>query len=199
MSYTKLTKEIEKYYKQHNIPYYYNALETSAEEQEEILQRHNEVRDIVIEQWIKDKQYKELISCAHGGWYTYEEFNEPIAQYFVANKELLALKVLCEKGIRFKTEDTMNALIRAEEDYPNITREEMVKFNLDLYLESQVYHPVGEVVKYRAKALLLIDKLISYIRTLDEVVYLEQLDVLRDKVCNLEIKKSDLKYFKHRL
>jgi hypothetical protein len=199
MSYTKLTKEIEKYYKQHNISYYYNALETSAEEQEEKLQRHNEVRDIIIKQWLDEKRYKELISCAHGGWYSYEEFNEPLAVYFVKTNEVLAIKVLCERGIRFRVEDTLSMLIRAEEEFPNITKEEMVKFNLDLYLESKVYHPVGEVVKYRAKALYLIDNLIRYIKEVNELEYLEQLKLLRSKVYLLEVKKSDLKYFKHRL
>ena len=33
MSYTKLDKEIEKYYKQNNMPFRYNALTTTKEEQ----------------------------------------------------------------------------------------------------------------------------------------------------------------------
>ncbi|KUF42386.1 hypothetical protein SAMN04488018_1069 [Myroides marinus] len=199
MSYTKLTKDIEKYYKQHGMFYYYNALETTVEEQQQNLITHNEVRDIIITQWQEDKRYKELISCAHGGWYSYEEFNEPLALYFVKQNEVLALKVLCERGIRFTVEDMLKVLVRAEEEFSTITKEEMIKFNLDLYLESKVYHPVGEVIKYRAKALYLIDHLIRYIKEVNELEYLEQLEILRSKVYLLEVKKSDLKYFKHRL
>lgn len=199
MSYTKLTKDIEKYYKQHGMSYYYNALETTVEEQEQNLITHNEVRDIIITQWQEDKRYKELISCAHGGWYSYEEFNEPLALYFVKQNEILALKVLCERGIRFTVEDMQKVLVRAVEEFSTITKEEMIKFNLDLYLESKVYHPVGEVVKYRAKALYLIDNLIRYTKEVNELEYLEQLELLRSKVYLLEVKKSDLKYFKHRL
>ncbi|MCC9044133.1 hypothetical protein LNQ81_15790 [Myroides sp. M-43] len=199
MSYTKLTKEIEKYYKLHGMQYYHNALETSAEEQAKSLIKHDEIRDIIIAQWKEDKRYKELISCAHGGWYNYDVFNEPLALYFVAQREILALQVLCERGIRFKIEDTLSTLDRAVQEFPNITKEEMVKFNLDLYLQSESYHPVGEVVKYRGKALTLINHLIRYIESTDEVEYLAQLQVLFDKVYQLEVKKSDFKYFKHKL
>ncbi|SHL57778.1 hypothetical protein [Myroides odoratimimus] len=199
MSYTKLTKEIEKHYKQLGLQYHYNALEITLEEEHKRLTRYNEVRDTIIAQWKEAKRYKELISCAHGGWYSYEEFNEPLALYFVQQEEFLALKVLCERGIRFRVEDILSTLVRAEEDFPNITKEEMVKFNLELYLKSQVYHPVGEVVKYRGKALTLIDHLIRYIEQTSESEYLRQLNILREKVYSLEVKKSDLKYFKHRL
>ena len=37
-------------------------------------------------QWISEKRYKELISCAHGGWYQDSVIFEPLAEHFVENK-----------------------------------------------------------------------------------------------------------------
>ena len=101
MSYTKLNKDIEKYYKTNNKSFEYNALTTSNEEQQKKLKEYNRVRDIIVEKWKVKKKYKELISCAHGRWFPYDEFTKPLAEYFIKNNDLICLKLLCEKEIRF--------------------------------------------------------------------------------------------------
>ena len=39
----------------------------------------------VLHQWITEKRYRELISCAHGGWYQDSVIFEPLAVYFAVS------------------------------------------------------------------------------------------------------------------
>ena len=57
--------------------------------------------------WLEGKRYKELISCAHGGWYSEDKFFEPLAIFFIEEQELLCMQFLCERSIRFIIEDLL--------------------------------------------------------------------------------------------
>ena len=65
----------------------------------------------VLRQWITEKRYRELISCAHGGWYQDDVIFEPLAEHFVAHHLFDELRFLCERGIRFSVEDMLLSLI----------------------------------------------------------------------------------------
>jgi len=199
MSYTKLKKEIEKYYKQNGMSFYYNALTTTKEEQESHLKRYDEIRDIVVKKWIEEKRYKELISCAHGGWFTYEEFTKPLEEYFVKENLVSYLKFLCEREIRFKIENTITCLKELEEDDPKITNDIIIKYDKDLYCDVSRFYSFESTVKYRRKTLDLLDKYILILMKTKEKDYLKIIENIREKVYNLSIKKADLKYIKHKI
>lgn len=199
MSYTKLDREIEKYYKSNNMTFTYNSSTTTKEEQEKRLKEYNRIRDIIVEKWKDEKKYKELISCAHGGWFSYEDFTKPLAEYFIKHNELLLVKVLCERDIRFKIEDTLKCLKRVKEDYPKMTTEEIVSFNLKEYQSANSYHPVDDLSDWRAKSLLVLNRYIELLKLTDDVDYLEKISSINEKTSKLTIKKSDLKHIKHKL
>ena len=199
MSYTKLDKEIERYYKQNNIPFRYNALTTTKEEQAEGLKKYKQVRDIIAKKWIDEKKYKELISCAHGRWFPYEEFTKPLAEYFIKENLISHLKFLCEQEIRFKIEDLIRVVEHAYEYFPELSTEEMLSFDLENYRnKGSNFHPVGEVMRWRANSLEVLDRYIELLKTTSEAEYLKMIENLRDKVNFLTIKKSDLKHIKHK-
>jgi hypothetical protein len=199
MSYTKLNKDIEKHYKSNNKTFGYNALTTSKEEQEIRLKEYKRVRDIIVKKWQDEKKYKELISCAHGGWFSYEDFTKPLAEYFITKDDLLSLKVLCEKDIRFKIEDTLKCVKNVKENCPKTTIEEINSYDLEEYLKTKSYHPVGELSRWKAKSLLLLNSYIELLKRTNEYEYLKMIEGLREKTQNLTIKKSDLKNIKHKL
>ena len=199
MSYTKLNKEIERYYKSNNNSFVYNALKASKEDQENRLKEYNRVRDIIVEKWKKEKKIKELISCAHGGWFSYNDFTKPLAEYFIKQNDILSLKVLCEKEIRFKIEDTLKCVKNVKENCPKTTIDEMISYNLEDYLKTKSYHPIGELSRWRAKAVLLLDRYIEMLKLMNESEYLKIIENLREKTAKLIIKKSELKYIKSKL
>ncbi len=199
MSYTKLDKEIEKYYKSNNMAFTYNSSTTTKEEQEKRLKEYNIIRDITVEKWKDEKKYKELISCAHGGWFSYEDFTKPLAEYFIKHNELLLLKVLCERDIRFKIEDTLKCLKRVKEDYPEITTEQMVSFNSKEYQKTNSYHPIGDLSNWRKKSLSLLNRYIELLKLTNDTDYLKMIASIHEKTSDLTIKKSDLKHIKHKL
>lgn len=199
MSYTKLNKEIEKYYKQNNMSFYYNALTTTKEEQELHLKRYDEIRDVVVKKWIAEKKYKELISCAHGGWFSYEEFTKPLEEYFIKENLVSCLKFLCEREIRFKIESTISSLKDLEEDNPKITKDIIINYNKDLYCDVSKYHSFESSIKYRRKSLDLLDKYIFNLKKTKEKEYLKTIENIREKVYNVSIKKTDLKDIKNKI
>lgn len=199
MSYTKLNKDIENYYKKNGIPFYYNALTTAKEEQEAGLKRYAAVRDIIVKIWLEQKKYKELISCAHGGWFTYEEFEKPLADYFLKENLISCLKFLCERKIRFKIEDTIRSLEYLKEDDSDLSLEEVIHYNKETYCEISKFHSFKSSVEYRKTSLKLLDDYIGILKNTNESEYLKVIENIRDKVFNLTIKKSDLKYIKSKI
>ncbi len=199
MSYTKLNKEIDKYYKTHKILKTHNG--ETKEQQEERIKRYKKISDIIVEEWKRDKRYKELISVCHGGWFEDEELEKPLREHFVRKNELSYLKFLCERGLRYRIEDTLNCLKYVKQDYPNITNEEIFSFDLKAYMSSKDYHSIGELLKWQKEALALLDeyiKLLKQIRTKDEE-YFKYIKTLREKVEDLSVKKTELKAIKFKL
>ena len=200
MSYTKLDKEIERYYKQNNMPFRYNALTVTKEEQAESLKRYNQVRDIIVKKWIDEKKYKEQISCAHGRWFPYNEFTKPLAEYFIKENLISHLKFLCEQEIRFKVEGTISTMKAAYEHFPELSIEEILSFDLESYRnKGSNYNPIGEIMNWRANSLELLDRYIELLKTTSEIEYLKTIESLREKVSVLTVKKSDMTHIKHKI
>lgn len=198
MSYTKLNNEIERYYKQNNITFRYNALTATKEEQKKHIEIYNEVKNIIIKKWIDEKKYPELISCAHGRWFPYEEFTKPLAEYFIKENLISHLKYLCEKEIRFKIEGTLKCLKTLNEHAPNTTREDIHSFDFEKYMEEKSYHLIGELVKWKYKSIKLLDSYIELLTKTNETEYLNLIEEIRQKVNNLTIKNTDLKAIKYK-
>lgn len=71
MSYTKFSKAVTKWLKANGLPCYGTAYD-SPEETKARLDAWMRGSKEILRQWITDKRYCELISCAHGGWYQSE-------------------------------------------------------------------------------------------------------------------------------
>ena len=84
MSCTKFSKEITKWLKANGLPCYGTAND-SPEETKVRLDAWMRGSKEVLRQWITEKRYRELISCAHGGWYQDDVIFEPLAEHFVAH------------------------------------------------------------------------------------------------------------------
>ena len=185
--------------KQNNMPFRYNALTTTKEEQAEGLKRYNRVRDIIVKKWIDEKKYKELISCAHGRWFPYDEFTKPLAEYFIKENLISHLKFLCEQEIRFKIEGIISTIESAYEHFPELSIEEILSFDLESYRkESGYFHSFGEVMRWRENSLEVLNRYIELLNTTKEAEYLKMIENLREKVIVLTVKKSDMKHIKHK-
>ena len=110
MSYTKFSKAVTKWLKANGLPCYGTAYD-SPEETKARLDAWMRGSKEILRQWIADKRYRELISCAHGGWYQDDVIFEPLAEHFVANHLFDELRFLCERGIRFSAEDMLATII----------------------------------------------------------------------------------------
>ena len=100
MSYTKFSKAVTKWLKANGLPCYGTAND-SPEETKVRLDAWMRGSKEVLRQWITEKRYRELISCAHGGWYQDDVIFKPLAEHFVANHLFDELRFLSERGIRF--------------------------------------------------------------------------------------------------
>ena len=81
-SYTKFSKEVTKWLKDNGLPCYGTAND-SPEETKARLDAWMRGSKEILRQWITEKRYRELISCAHGGWYQDDVIFEP---FFVINR-----------------------------------------------------------------------------------------------------------------
>jgi len=149
LSYTKFSKEVTKWLKANGLPCYGTAND-SPEETKARMDAWMRGSKEVLHQWITGKRYRELISCARGGWY---------------------------------------------QDIETIR-------NIDVpsYVAGRSYSHLGEIAKYRKRAL---DQIIRYTGYLELIhapaEYLEQVTVLQKSVSDLTIKTKDLKPFRFRL
>ena len=98
MSYTKMNKDIERYLKDKELPWLGKST-NSKEETELRLAAYKEGRDFVFNKWITEWRYKELISVAHTGWFSADDYLEPLAIHFVEARELDFFRFLCERDI----------------------------------------------------------------------------------------------------
>lgn len=198
MSYAKLNQEIEKYLKANNLPWSGKSTDTK-EETEKRLSAYRHGRDTIRDKWLKEKKYKKLISCVHGGWFNEKEFLVPLAEHFVIEDNLNCLKFLCERGIRFAIKDTLSVLKLAQEEYPNCTLEDILSIDLDEYKASKEYDCIAEVTKWRQEALNKLDKYLDFLKQVDSGDYLKTVIDIRERTATLEVKKKDLNTIKYKL
>ena len=195
MSYTKFSKEVTKWLKDNGLPCYGTANDSPEETKARLDAWMRGIKEI-LRQWITDKRYRELISCAHGGWYQDDVIFEPLAEHFVANHLFDELRFLCERGIRFSAEDMLSTIQSEKEEHGSLDIETIR--NIDVAGRS--YSHLGEIAKYRKRAL---DQIIRYIGYLEQIhapaEYLEQVKFLQKIVADLTIKAKDLKPFRFRL
>ena len=199
MSYTKFSKAVTKWLKANGLPCYGTAYD-SPEETKARLDAWMRGSKEVLRQWIADKRYRELISCAHGGWYQDDVIFEPLAEHFVANRLFYELRFLGERGIRFSVED-MLATIKSEKVEHGILDIETIRsIDVPSYVSGPSYSHLGEIAKYRKRTL---DQIMRYSGYLEQIqapaAYWEQLKTLQKSVSELTIKTKDLKPFRFKL
>lgn len=199
MSYTKFSQEVTKWLKANGLLCYgtaYDSPEITKARLEAWIRGSKEI----LQQWMTKKRYRELISCAHGGWYQDDVIFEPLAEHFVDNRLFDELRFLCERGIRFSVED-MLFIIKSEKEEQSVFDIETIRsIDVPSYVSGHSYSHLGEIAKYRKRAL---DQIIRYSGYLEQihapVEYWEQVKALQSSVTNLTVKKKDLKQFRFRL
>lgn len=199
MSYTKFSKAVTEWLKANGLPCYGTAYD-SPEVTKARLDAWMRGSKEILRQWIADKRYRELISCAHGGWYQDDVIFEPLAEHFVANRLFSELRFLCERGIRFSVED-MLATIKSEiVEHGALDTETIRSIDVPSYVSGPCYSHLGEIAKYRKRTL---DQIIRYSGYLEQIqapaAYWEKLKALQKSVSELTIKTKDLKPFRFRL
>ena len=194
MSYTKFSKEVTKWLKDNGLPCYGTANDSPEETKARLDAWMRGIKEI-LRQWITEKRYRELISCAHGGWY-----QDDVAEHFVANHLFDELRFLCERGIRFSAEDMLSTIQSEKEEHGSLDIETIRNIDVPSYVAGRSYSHLGEIAKYRKRAL---DQIIRYIGYLEQIhapaEYLEQVKFLQKIVADLTIKAKDLKPFRFRL
>ena len=159
MSYTKFSKEVTKWLKDNGLPCYGTAND-SPEETKARLDAWMHGSKEILRQWITEKRYRELISCAHGGWYQDDVIFEPLAEHFVANHLFDELRFLCERGIRFSAEDMLATIKSEKEEHGTLDIETIRSIDVPSYVSGRSYSHLGEIAKYRKRAL---DQIIRYL------------------------------------
>ena len=118
----------------------------------------------------------------------------------MANHLFDELRFLCERGIRFSAEDMLATIKSEKEEHGTLDIETIRSIDVPSYVSGRSYSHLGEIAKYRKRAL---DQIIRYAGYLEQIhapaEYLEQVKVLQKSVSNLTIKAKDLKPFRFRL
>ena len=108
--------------------------------------------------------------------------------------------ILCERGIRFSAEDMLSTIQSEKEEHGSLDIETIRNIDVPSYVAGRSYSHLGEIAKYRKRAL---DQIIRYIGYLEQIhapaEYLEQVKFLQKIVADLTIKAKDLKPFRFRL
>lgn len=199
MSYMKFSKAVTKWLKANGLPCYGTAYD-SPEVTKARLDAWMRGSKEILRQWIADKRYRELISCAHGGWYQDDVIFEPLAEHFVANRLFSELRFLCERGIRFSVEDMLATIKSEKVEHGVLDIETIRSIDVPSYVSSPSYSHFGEIAKYRKRTL---DQIMRYSGYLEQIQapaeYWEQIKALQKSVSELTIKAKDLKPFRFRL
>ena len=199
MSYTKFSKEVTKWLKDNGLPCYGTANDSPEETKARLDAWMRGIKEI-LRQWITEKRYRELISCAHGGWYQDSVIFEPLAEHFVDNNLFDELRFLCERGIRFSAEDMLSTIQSEKEEHGSLDIETIRNIDVPSYVAGRSYSHSGEIAKYRKRALDQIIRYTGYLELIQAPAeYLEQVTVLQKSVSDLTIKTKDLKPFRFRL
>ena len=199
MSYTKFSKDVTKWLKANGLPCYGTAYDSPEATKARMDAWMRGSKDM-LRQWIAEKRYRELISCAHGGCYPDDVLFEPLAEHFVDNRLFDELRFLCERGIRFSVEDMLSTIKSEKEEHGAFDIETIRDIDVPSYVADRSYSRLGEIAKYRKRAL---DQIIRYIGYLERInapaEYLEQVKDLQKNVADLTTKAKDLKQFRFRL
>lgn len=199
MSYTKFSKEVTRWLKANGLPCCGTAYD-SPEATQARLDAWMTGMKHMLQQWISEKRYKELISCAHGGWYQDDVIFEPLAEHFVKDHLFNELRFLCERGIRFSVEDMLSTIKSEKEEQETLDMEAVQHIDVVSYMAGRNYSRLGEIAKYRKRAL---DQIVRYIGYLERShapgEYLELVRGLQKSVADLTVKAKDLKAFRFRL
>lgn len=199
MSYTKFSKEVTKWLKENNLPCYGTAYD-SPEETKARLDAWMAGMKHMLRQWIAEKRYRELISCAHGGWYTDDVIFEPLAEHFVENHLFDELRFLCERGIRFSIEDMLSCIKTEKEEHRALDVKTVQKINVNDYMAGQDYWQLGEIAKYRTQAFSQLDRYLKYLTRIQaSQEYINTISEIEKRVFDLTIKAKDLKQIKFKL
>lgn len=142
MSYTKFSKAVTKWLKDNGLPCYGTAND-SPEETKARLDAWMRGSKEILRQWITEKRYRELISCAHGGWYQDDVIFEPLAEHFVANHLFDELRFLCERGIRFSAEDMLATIQSEKEEHGALDIETIRSIDVPSYVAGRSYSHLG--------------------------------------------------------
>ena len=137
MSYTKFSKEVTKWLKDNGLPCYGTANDSPEETKARLDAWMHGIKEI-LRQWITEKRYRELISCAHGGWYQDDVIFEPLAEHFVANHLFDELRFLCERGIRFSAEDMLATIKSEKEEHGTLDIETIRSIDVPSYGQAAV-------------------------------------------------------------
>lgn len=199
MSYTKFSKEVTKWLKANNLPCYGTAYE-SPEETKARLDAWMVGMKHMLRQWIAEKRYRELISCAHGGWYTDDVILEPLAEHFVENHLFEELRFLCERGIRFSIADMLSCIKTEKEEHGTLDVKTVQGIDVNAYMAGRGYWQLGEIAKYRMRALNQLDRYLKYLTRIQaSQEYINTISAIEKSVFDLTIKAKDLKQMKFKL
>ena len=188
-----------KWLKENNLPCYGTAYD-SPEETKARLDAWMVGMKHMLRQWIAEKRYRELISCAHGGWYTDDVIFEPLAEHFVENHLFDELRFLCERGIRFSIEDMLSCIKTEKEEHSALDVKTIQKINVNDYMAGQDYWQLGEIAKYRTRALSQLDRYLKYLTRIQaSQEYINTISEIEKRVFDLTIKAKDLKQIKFKL
>ncbi|WP_394266183.1 hypothetical protein [Anaerotignum sp.] len=199
MSYTKFSKEVTKWLKANNLPCYGTAYE-SPEETKARLDAWMVGMKHMLRQWIAEKRYRELISCAHGGWYTDDVIFEPLAEHFVENHLFDELRFLCERGIRFSIKDMLSCIKTEKEEHGTLDVKTVQGIDVNAYMAGRGYWQLGEIAKYRMRALNQLDRYLKYLTRIQaSQEYTNTISAIEKSVFDLTIKAKDLKQIKFKL
>ena len=191
MSYTKMNQEITKYLIENDLPHTGNSRETKAET-EKRLEAYALARDTIFTRWIDNKKYRELISCARGGWFPENEFFIPLAEHLAEEQEWIYLKVLCEPWIKSAADGLLSILSAIKRDSPGITAGDIINIDLEQYRASRKYDAAAEAAGWRKKALFRLNTYLGYLSAMEDHEYRPLIVNIRDKIESLQIKKKDI-------
>lgn len=191
MSYTKFAKEVNKWLKENNMPY-----KGTAHDSEYITQKRLDAWKVgskhILNLWIKENRYKELISVAHSGWYSESEIFEPLAEYFTENKLFNYLLFLCERDIRFTIENMLSVIKYAKENNIEIDLEKIIL--IKDFNKNSTYNYLEDIAEYRSKVLNKINRYLYYLNKADVIKeYINLINNIKESVFNLTIKKEVFK------
>ncbi len=195
MSYTKFSMEVTKWLKANGLPCYGTAYD-SPEVTQARLDAWMHGSKMMVQKWISEKRYRELISCVHGGWYQDDVIFEPLAIHLVKNHLFDELRFLCEHDIKRSVKNLLSTIKSEKEEHETLDITAVQCIDVDIYMAGCSYSQLGEIAKYRKKSL---DQIIRYIGYLEQiqapVEYFEMVRDLQKKVIDLSVKPKDLKQF----